>query len=132
MGSFVASEIVKKMVQKDIPVKGAKALLLGFTFKENCPDFRNTRVIDIYKDLVEFGLDVTVYDPWINIDDVSRAYSIEVIDNLPKRTLNYSVIVLAVSHHQFLKLDINSLRARKSIVYDIKSFLHQAIVTARL
>ena len=132
MGSFVASEIVKKMVQKDIPVKGAKALLLGFTFKENCPDFRNTRVIDIYKDLVEFGLDVTVYDPWINIDDVSRAYSIEVIDNLPKRTLNYSVIVLAVSHHQFLKLDINSLRARKSIVYDIKSFLHHAIVTARL
>ena len=132
MGSFVASEIVKKMVQKDIPVKGAKALLLGFTFKENCPDFRNTRVIDIYKDLVEFGLDVTVYDPWINIDDVSRAYSIEVIDNLPKRTLNYSVIVLAVSHHQFLKLDINSFRARKSIVYDIKSFLHQAIVTARL
>lgn len=123
MGSFVASEIVKKMVQKDIPVKGAKALLLGFTFKENCPDVRNTRVIDIYNDLIEYGLDVIVYDPWVDKDEVTIDYGIR-LQNSPLDLANdYSAIILAVGHNEFKELKVASLRAEKSLVYDIKGFL---------
>jgi UDP-N-acetyl-D-galactosamine dehydrogenase len=132
MGSFVASEIVKKMVQKDIPVKGAKALLLGFTFKENCPDVRNTRVIDIYHDLIEFGLDVNVYDPWVDIDEVEEEYSISVSNSIDRIKGDYSLIVLAVSHIEFLSLDFESLKGVNSILFDIKGFLPQNLVDARL
>ncbi|MDC3353910.1 nucleotide sugar dehydrogenase, partial [Schleiferiaceae bacterium] len=110
MGSFVASEIVKKMVQKDIPVKGARALLLGFTFKENCPDVRNTRVIDIYHDLIEFGLDVTVFDPWVDKSEVKVEYGIEVENESSELESKYSTLILAVSHNEFLQLDLNSLK----------------------
>ena len=122
MGSFVASEIVKKMVQKDIPVKGAKTLLLGFTFKENCPDIRNTRVIDIYSVLVEFGLNIHVFDPWANIKQVKTEYGFTLLNDMSKVEDNYSAIVIAVGHSYFLNLDIRSLRAPESIVYDIKGF----------
>jgi UDP-N-acetyl-D-glucosamine/UDP-N-acetyl-D-galactosamine dehydrogenase len=132
MGSFVASEIVKKMVQKDIPVKGAKTLMLGFTFKENCPDVRNTRVIDIYNDLVEFGLDVMVYDPWVSQKEVELEYGIKVLNNSSSLNFKYSVIILAVSHNEFLKLDIKSLKADKSILFDIKGFLPETLTDARL
>ena len=132
MGSFVASEIVKKMVQKDIPVKGAKALLLGFTFKENCPDVRNTRVIDIYYDLMEFGLDVTVFDPWVNKDEVNLEFGITVLNQQSELTGDYSAIILAVSHNEFIELDINSLKVNKSIVFDIKGFLPENLIDARL
>jgi UDP-N-acetyl-D-galactosamine dehydrogenase len=132
MGSFVASEIVKNMVQKDIAVKGAKALLLGFTFKENCPDVRNTRVIDIYTDLLEFGLDITVFDPWVNQEEVKREYglSIENVNSVLKDS--YSAIILAVSHSEFKELDINSLRKEKSVVFDINGFLDIDKVDHRL
>ena len=132
MGSFVASEIVKKMVQKDIPVKGAKTLLLGFTFKENCPDVRNTRVIDIYQDLVEFGLDVTVYDPWVDLEEVNREYGIEVCNKKSILELAYSAIILAVSHNEFLQIDLNSVKDQKSVLFDIKGFLPKNLVDARL
>lgn len=132
MGSFVASEIVKKMVQKDIPVKGAKTLMLGFTFKENCPDVRNTRVIDIYKDLVEFGLDVTIYDPWVSQKEVELEYGIKVLNDSGGLNYKYSVLILAVSHNEFLKLDIKSLKDDKSILYDIKGFLPETLTDARL
>ena len=132
MGSFVASEIVKKMVQKDIPVKGAKTLLLGFTFKENCPDVRNTRVIDIYQDLVEFGLDVTVYDPWVDLEEVNREYGIEVCNKKSVLELAYSAIILAVSHNEFLQIDLNSVKDQKSVLFDIKGFLPKNLVDARL
>ena len=132
MGSFVASEIVKNMVQKDIAVKGAKALLLGFTFKENCPDVRNTRVIDIYTDLLEFGLDITVFDPWVNQEEVKREYglSIENVNSVLKDS--YSAIILAVSHSEFKELDIDSLRKEKSVVFDINGFLDIDKVDHRL
>lgn len=132
MGSFVASEIVKNMVQKDIAVKGAKALILGFTFKENCPDVRNTRVIDIYTDLLEFGLDITVFDPWVNQEEVKREYglSIENVNSVLKDS--YSAIILAVSHSEFKELDINSLRKEKSVVFDINGFLDIDKVDHRL
>jgi UDP-N-acetyl-D-galactosamine dehydrogenase len=132
MGSFVASEIVKKMVQKDIPVKGAKALLLGFAFKENCPDVRNTRVIDIYQDLLEFGLDVTVYDPWVKKLEVKSEYGIEVENDISVIRKKYSTVILAVSHSQFLELDINRLKEPKSILFDIKGFLPENLSDARL
>lgn len=132
MGSFVASEIVKKMVQKDIPVKGAKTLLLGFTFKENCPDVRNTRVIDIYQDLVEFGLDVTVYDPWVDLEEVNQEYGIEVSNSKSVLEFKYSAIVLAVSHNEFLDINLFEIKDEKSVLFDIKGFLPQELVDARL
>ena len=132
MGSFVASEIVKKMVHRDIPVKGAKALILGFTFKENCPDVRNTRVIDIYHDLCGFGLDVTVFDPWVDKGEVSAEYGIDVIKVQNCLDQKYSIIVLAVSHNEFLKLDFDTLKEINSVVFDIKGFLPKAVIDARL
>ena len=132
MGSFVASEIVKKMVQRDIPVKGAKALLLGFTFKENCPDFRNTRVIDIYQDLVEFGLDLAVHDPWVDLEDVFQEYRIEITDYKTVVKSKYSVIILAVGHEQFMDLTLNDLKEDQAIVYDIKGFFPKKMIDERL
>jgi UDP-N-acetyl-D-galactosamine dehydrogenase len=132
MGSFVASEIIKKMVSNDIPVKGAKALLLGFSFKENCPDFRNTRVIDIYHDLVEFGLDVTVYDPWVDKFKVKNEFSLDIKDDKSLLIEKYSAIILAVSHNAFLELDFSSLKKPKSILFDIKGFLPKELIDARL
>ncbi|MDA7549325.1 nucleotide sugar dehydrogenase [bacterium] len=132
MGSFVASEIVKKMAQKDIPIKGAKTLLLGFTFKENCPDVRNARVIDIYQDLVEFGLDVNIYDPWVNTQEVEMEYGIEVSNSQSLLKYKYSVIILAVSHNAFLEIKYDKLREVKSILYDIKGFLPKHLIDARL
>ena len=132
MGSFVASEIVKKMVQKDIPVKGAKTLLLGFTFKENCPDVRNTRVIDIYQDLVEFGLDVTVYDPLVDLAEVYEEYGIEVSNSNEVFRMKYSAIVLAVSHKEFLEIKFEEITEELSIIFDIKGFLPHSLVDSRL
>ena len=132
MGSFVASEIVKKMVQKDIPVKGAKTLLLGFTFKENCPDVRNTRVVDIYLDLVEFGLNVTVYDPWVDLEEVNHEYGIMVSNSNSVLREKYSAIILAVSHNEFLEIDLSEIKDEKSVLFDIKGFLPQNLVDARL
>ena len=132
MGSFVASEIVKKMVQKDIPSKRAKALLLGFTFKENCPDVRNTRVIDIYNDLIEFGLDVTVYDPWANYDEVKGEYGVSLENSIDISAIKYSCIVLAVSHDKFKELNLDFLKAQNSIVYDLKGFFPPEMIDARL
>lgn len=132
MGSFVASEIVKKMVQKDIPVKGAKTLLLGFTFKENCPDVRNTRVIDIYKDLVEFGLQVTVYDPWVNLQEVYQEFGIKVSNSVNVLETKYSAIILAVGHNEFLEIDLDIIKDEVSVLFDIKGFFPQHLVDARL
>lgn len=132
MGSFVASEIVKNMVKKDIPVKGAKTLLLGFTFKENCPDVRNTRVIDIYNDLVDFGLDVTIYDPWVNLHEVKSEYGIDIEKDVVRIKEKYSAIILAVSHNEFLELDISMMKERKSVFYDLKGFFPESLSDARL
>ena len=132
MGSFVASEIVKKMVQKDIPVKGAKVLLLGFTFKENCPDIRNTRVIDIYQDLIEYGLRVTIYDPWIDTEEVKREFGITALNKQSELNADYSALILAVSHEQFRDLNLGALKAEQSFVYDIKGFFPESLIDSRL
>ena len=133
MGSFVASEIVKKMVHADISIKGSKALLLGFTFKENCPDFRNTKVIDIYNALLDFCLDIDVYDPWVSYKDVNKEYKIDVW-NKPEQLNDkrYSSIILAVAHDEFLSLNLDQLREKNSILYDIKGLLPLEDVQGRL
>lgn len=131
MGTFVAAEIVKKMVQKNIKIKGSKVLILGFTFKENCPDVRNTRVIDIYNDLEEFGLLVDVHDPWLDSKQVS-SYEINFVESSALYKDTYSGVILAVGHSQFLELDYSRLQNKDSILFDIKGFLPKDIIDARL
>ncbi|MFN5375163.1 MAG: nucleotide sugar dehydrogenase [Chitinophagaceae bacterium] len=129
MGMFVANKVVKLMIEKEINVKGAKALILGVTFKEDCPDIRNSKVVDIYTELKNFGLQVDVYDPHANHHEVSEEYGISLIGNLSK----YKAIVLAVAHKEFLSLDIESLKhSNAAVVFDIKGFLDRNHIDARL
>jgi len=129
MGIFVANKIIKLMIHKSIKVKGAKALILGFTFKENCPDIRNTRVIDIHKELELFGLEVDVYDPWVEKEEILHEYDLNLLDAI---TSKYDVILLAVAHTEFEQLDYNQFKNTNSVVYDIKSCLVQDFVDSRL
>lgn len=129
MGMFVANKVVKLMIEKEISVKGAKALILGVTFKEDCPDIRNSKVVDIYTELKNFGLQVDVYDPHANHHEVWEEYGISLVGNLNK----YEAIVLAVAHKEFLAMDINSLKHNHStVVFDIKGFLDRKHIDARL
>ena len=132
MGSFVVSEVVKRMIQKGIPVKNTKALILGFTFKENCPDIRNTKVIDIYNHMIDFGLNVSVYDPWVNIDEVKEEYGVQVETDFNQLGKDFQVVVIAVSHRNFLSIDLSALKAKNSLVYDIKGFINDNLVDFRL
>lgn len=127
MGVFVANKIIKLMISKDIPVKGSRALILGFTFKENCPDIRNTRVIDVYEELKTFGLEIDVYDPWVNKEELNLVYGISLLDKIETE---YSAVILAVSHKEFSNMILP--KAHNSIVYDIKGFLDDVEVDARL
>ncbi|WP_234736786.1 nucleotide sugar dehydrogenase [Tellurirhabdus bombi] len=129
MGMFIANKVVKLMLGKDIRVKGAKALLLGITFKENCPDTRNSRAVDIYRELGQFGMEIDVYDPWADRSCMVDEYTIDLID-APKGP--YEVIVLAVSHKEFKTLDLLQLRADKAVIFDTKAFLDRNLVDARL
>ena len=129
MGIFIANKLVKAMIDRGMKLKGSKVLLLGITFKENCPDIRNTKVIDIYKELVDFGIDVDVYDPHANVYQTISLLDI----NLSNKLKKYDSILLAVSHKEFLLLDIEKLKKNKnSIVFDIKSFLNRDSVDIRL
>lgn len=130
MGSFIASKVVKMMIQKDIAVKNSRALILGITFKENCPDIRNTRVVDIYKELSSYGVIVDVYDPWVDIEEVERDYNISCIEEL--KGGKYAAIILAVAHNEFLKLNLSLLKADKGLIFDSKSCLDRDLVDARL
>ncbi len=129
MGVFVANKIVKLMIEKATLVKGAKAIILGMTFKENCPDIRNSRVIDIFNELKLYNIDVEVYDPNVDKQEVKNEYGISIVNSLSK----YDAIILAVAHNEFLQIDINSIkRNENTIIYDLKSFLNRDLVTARL
>lgn len=130
MGSFIANKAVKMMIQKDIQVKSSNALILGMTFKENCPDIRNTRVIDIYTELRTYGLHVDVFDPWANIDEVIKEYQIKCLNSLGGS--KYSLIILAVAHNEFLQMDLKSILEDKGIIFDSKSCLNRDLVDARL
>ncbi|MBB6238971.1 UDP-N-acetyl-D-galactosamine dehydrogenase [Pedobacter sp. AK013] len=130
MGMFVANKVIKMLVAKDKVINGAKALILGFAFKENCPDTRNTRVIDIYKELKAFSMDVDVYDPWANRDEVKTEYGIEMIDD--GQFKYYDAVILAVAHQQFLDIDYRSMKEKGTLIFDTKSFIDRNLVDARL
>jgi UDP-N-acetyl-D-glucosamine/UDP-N-acetyl-D-galactosamine dehydrogenase len=121
MGSYVASEVVKLMIKKDVKIKGATLLVLGITFKENCPDLRNTKVVDVISDLVQYGTNVTVFDPWANPDEVLNEFNIELMRNIPQN--KFDVIVLTVAHNEFFKLDFLSRLNKNGVIYDVKGVL---------
>lgn len=121
MGPYVASQVIKLMVKKNIQITKAKILILGFTFKENCPDVRNTKVIDIINDLHEFGVDISIYDPWANIQEVKCEYSLVISNIIPK--FKFDAVILAVSHKEFLKLNLKDITKNNSIIYDVKGVL---------
>jgi UDP-N-acetyl-D-glucosamine/UDP-N-acetyl-D-galactosamine dehydrogenase len=130
MGFFVANKVVKLMINKEIQVSNSRALILGVTFKENCPDVRNSKVVDIYNELLEFGLNVDVYDPLANSLDVKMNYNIDLVEKIENKT--YSAIIVAVAHDIFLNFDFAKIKDDKSILYDLKSCLHRSIVDGRL
>ncbi len=123
MGGFVAQETVKLMINKDIPVKDANALVLGITFKENCPDIRNSRAIDVINELKSFKLNVDVYDPWATISAVQHEYDISLISDFKDITKKYQTIVVVVAHEVFKKLDLSSIMDENSVLYDVKAML---------
>ncbi|WP_291909310.1 nucleotide sugar dehydrogenase [Chitinophaga sp. CB10] len=131
MGAYVAQEVIKLMVKKDIPVKGAKILVLGITFKENCPDVRNTKVVDILNELKDFGTNITVYDPWATPAEVEHEYGWKSTQEL-NTVCDYDAVILAVSHNEFKELNINKLCKNRAVVYDVKGVLPKELTDARL
>jgi UDP-N-acetyl-D-galactosamine dehydrogenase len=130
MGMFVANKVIKLMIKKGHKIEGARALILGITFKENCPDIRNSRVIDIYNELKQFGLVVDVFDPHANKEEVQKQYKIKLVDEI---NINYDAIILAVSHREFLEIDFKNLKnGQSTVIFDSKSFLDRTLVDARL
>jgi UDP-N-acetyl-D-galactosamine dehydrogenase len=122
MGNYIASTVIKKMVKKGIDLANSRILVLGLTFKENCPDLRNTRVIDIIAEFAEYGISVDVYDPWVHSDEAFREYQIKLVEHLQEDT--YSGIVVAVAHQQFAEMAVSQLRKlckNNSVIYDVKS-----------
>lgn len=121
MGEHVASEVIKLLVKADKKVKGANILVLGITFKENCPDVRNTKVVDVITHLKEFGTEVTIYDPWANPEEVKHEYNLETTQNLPQGP--FDAVVLTVAHKEFLDLDLDLFKNGNTPVYDVKGIL---------
>jgi UDP-N-acetyl-D-galactosamine dehydrogenase len=130
MGTFVSSKAIKLMIKKGIQISSSKALILGLTFKENCPDIRNSKVIDIYQELIQFGLAIDVYDPVVDSNLVKKEYGIDCIETIP--TNQYDLVIIAVTHTQFLTLDYKSLTKNKSIIFDLKGMLAKNQSDARL
>jgi len=131
MGKYIASQVIKLMISQEHKVKGAKVLVLGITFKENCPDIRNTHVVDIVKELQQYGAEVEIYDPWANPEEVMHEYGLECLCKLNGN--HYEAIILAVAHKAFEELDLKSLgSSNNSIIYDVKGILKQDQVDGRL
>ena len=132
MGSYVAAETVKMMIDKEVVIKGSRVLVLGITFKENCPDIRNSRVIDIIDSLKSYHINVDVYDPWASAEEVQHEYGFDLISSSQELKANYDAIVLAVSHKEFLELDSHSLKSSTGVVFDVESLFPKNLVDARL
>lgn len=130
MGAYVAEEVVKLMVKKEINVKNARCLILGFTFKENCPDVRNTKVIDIVKELKNYHVTPVIFDPWANPNEVQHEYGIKVVNDMPSGT--FESAILSVSHNEFKGIDIRSLLIENGVLFDVKGLLEKGIADARL
>lgn len=132
MGGYVATETVKMMIKKGATIKGSKVLVLGITFKENCPDIRNSRVIDIIEELETYHVNVDVYDPWASSEEVKHEYNMDLINDFSQLNSDYDAVILAVSHNEFLKLDITKLKSQTGVVFDVKSLLPIDTIDARL
>lgn len=130
MGEYVASQIVKNMIKKGIKVNGSEVLMLGMTFKENCPDVRNTKIVDVIRALEEYSIKVTTYDPWANPQEVEHEYGLECTNSLPNHA--YDAVVLGVAHKEFTQLNFEALKKEKAIIYDVKGILDPHIVEAKL
>ena len=130
MGAYVANQTIKYMNKKGVMVKDAKILILGITFKENCPDIRNTKIVDIYNTFEEYSNNITIYDPWAHATTVKNEYGIDIVSELP--TEKFDAVILGVAHKQFLKLDIKGLVKDGGVVYDVKGVLPREIVDGRL
>lgn len=130
MGEYVATQTVKHMLKKGIQVLNSEIIILGFTFKENCPDVRNTKVIDIYRTLKEYNVNITVYDPWANPVIAKHEYDINIVNELP--TIKYDAAIAAVAHKAFERLDILNLLKEKHVIFDVKCTLDRSIIDARL
>ena len=130
MGQHVATEVIKLMVKKDVPVKGSNILMLGITFKENCPDIRNTKAIDIYHELKTYDLNVDIYDPWANPEEVRHEYGISSYNKL--HDTKYDAVILAVAHKPFESLPLESIKKNRSVVFDVKAVLPKDMVDGRL
>jgi UDP-N-acetyl-D-galactosamine dehydrogenase len=123
MGSYVATQVIKSMIQKDINIKGANILVLGITFKENCPDVRNTKAVDVIAALKEYNTNVTIYDPWASIAEVKQEYGLDAVNEIPKN--RFDAIVLTVAHNEFIDLNLEVLKKENSIVYDVKNVIKE-------
>ena len=130
MGEYVANQVVKLMLKKGIQVLGSNILIMGFTFKENCPDVRNTKVIDIFNALQEYNLNITVFDPWANPQIVDKEYGISVVNELPDS--KFDSVILAVCHDAFQDIQVNTLRKDNSVLYDVKGIWDKHFVDGRL
>lgn len=132
MGAYVADQTIKLMLKKGIQVLGSKIIIMGFTFKENCPDVRNTRVIDIYRALREYNADITVFDPWASPERVKYEYGIDIVSELPKD--KYSAAIVAVAHRQFreMEIDFDALLEKNHVIFDVKAILPRKLVDGRL
>ncbi len=131
MGKYVAAEVVKLMIRNEVPVKSSKILMLGITFKENCPDIRNTKATDIYHELTSYGIAVDIFDPWASPEEVKHEYGLTITTNLDE-SINYGAVILAVAHREFMKIDLQSFKTRGAIIYDVKGILPRELVHARL
>ena len=133
MGNYVANQTIKQMNLKGVPVKDARILILGFTFKENCPDIRNTKVVDIYHTLREYTANIVIYDPWVDPGKALDEYGITITSSENTVTSNsYDAAILAVSHDLFRSLDVRGMVPQPGVVYDVKGFLPRNIIDARL
>ncbi|MFC5285188.1 nucleotide sugar dehydrogenase [Pedobacter alpinus] len=130
MGMFVANKLIKLMIKKEHKITKSNVLILGFTFKENCPDIRNTRVIDIYKELIQFDLNVDIYDPWADAKEVKAQYQINLIKTI--KIKKYQAVVITVAHQEFMTIDFSEFQKNQAIVFDTKSIIDRAFVDARL
>jgi UDP-N-acetyl-D-galactosamine dehydrogenase len=130
MGAYVANQTIKCMNKKGVLVKNARILILGVTFKENCPDIRNTKVVDIYNTLREYTPNITVYDPWANAEHVFQEYGVVITNELP--TTQFDAVILAVAHNAFLDMDVKSFVKDNGVIYDVKGILPRDIIDGRL
>jgi len=130
MGDYVAKQVVKIMIRKGITVLNSELLMLGITFKENCPDVRNTKIIDVVNSLKDYGVKIAIFDPWANIVEVKHEYSLQITNTLPNS--KFDAIVLGVSHKEFLNINLASLAKETSVVYDVKGILDDSLVDGKL